>query len=126
MEGSQREVKAETWRQELQQSPQRSAASWLALHLQSFLSCTTQEHLPRSGTAYSRLGSPTSIRNQEIAPRYIPTGHLTKASFQLEVLSPQVNLVCVKFTKKKKITSAEDVCEANLYMKTFAPVYMSL
>ena len=45
-------------------SPQRSAlSSWLA-QLDA-----TRNHLPGGGTAYSRLGPPTSIVNAENAPQ---------------------------------------------------------
>lgn len=40
---------------------------WLSL-----LSYSTQEHQPRSSTALSGLGSPTSIINQENAPQTCP------------------------------------------------------
>jgi hypothetical protein len=60
------EATAGTWRQELKQSPQRSAAYWLVPQgFLSLLSYTTQDHSPRSDTTHSGLGPPASVLNQE-------------------------------------------------------------
>lgn len=50
---SDQELKAESWRQELKQRPQRNAAYWLASDdLLGQLRYPTQDHLPRDGIAY--------------------------------------------------------------------------
>jgi hypothetical protein len=62
------EVRAGTLRQEQEQSPWRTAASWL--HLPGLLGLISfiPQSLSRDGTALSGLGSPTSIINQENRP----------------------------------------------------------
>jgi hypothetical protein len=51
-----------SWRKELMQTPWKDAAySLVPCSLPSLLSCRTQDHQPRDGTAHSGLGPPPSI-----------------------------------------------------------------
>ena len=68
-----REVRAGTWRTELNHKPWRSVAYWLGPH--GFLSYTLQGHWPRGGT--------TSILNQENALQAGPEGKLLEEFSQL-------------------------------------------
>lgn len=59
------EVKAEIWRQELQQKPWRDNAYCFAFScLLSLPSHTSQAHLPKDGTSHSALGPLISTINK--------------------------------------------------------------
>lgn len=49
----------------LKQKPWRKVTYWLDhWHMLLWLSCTTQDHLPRDRTAHSRLGRPIPVNTQ--------------------------------------------------------------
>lgn len=54
------------------------------------LSYTGQPHLPKHGTAYSRLGHPVSISHQENVPINMPTCQSNEGNSLVEGSSPQV------------------------------------
>lgn len=58
----------------------------------SLLPYTTQEHLPKSGSAHSGLGLHTSVINQENASIDMPTGQTNGGNSVIEILSSQVYL----------------------------------
>lgn len=53
--------------------------------------------LPRDGTAYSGMGPPTSTNKEKM-----PTGQADGENPSAGVPTPQVTLVCLELTKKKK------------------------
>lgn len=59
-----REIRAGAWKQVLKQRPSRTALTGLLpSDFLGILSYSTQDHLPRNGTAHRKLGPPTSITN---------------------------------------------------------------
>ena len=73
-------------KQKQTQGPWKRTAYWPAF---SYLSYISQDHLHKGGTAHSGLGPPTSIINQENAPKGLPTGSLMEAIPQLRFSLPR-------------------------------------
>lgn len=91
----------EEFKQEQWQEPWKNSTYWLVVRgLLNLPSCTTQDHLPKSGTKHSRLGPLASTINHENAPTDLPAGLSDGGNAWIGVCSFQVTLVCVKFTKK--------------------------
>lgn len=68
---------------EQRQQTWREANDWLTGYgWHRFLSCTTQDHLPRGGITLSGLSPPVSINNQERAPETCTQADLMVASSQ--------------------------------------------
>lgn len=73
----------------------RSAVYWFTSHgLFSLLSYTTQGHLPRVGTTYRGLGSPTSISNQENARQTCLLTSFMEVFSQLRAPFPKYSSLC--------------------------------
>ena len=80
-------LKAGTWRQKL---TRRGHGGTLAPHgLLSLLSCRTQHHLPKNGSAHSGPDPRTSIIKGDTAMPDTPTGHLMEAGSQMRFSSSQ-------------------------------------
>ena len=90
-----REARERACRQKLKE-PWRNGAYWLALH--GLLSYTTQDHIPRDGTAHSGLGLP-----HQPSSKHSPTGlamcQSDEGTFSSGVLPTQKTLACTKLTK---------------------------
>ena len=61
-----------------------------------------QAHPPGDGTFHSGWGLPTDISNQENAPQVWPTSQSDGDNSSAGVPSPQLTLVCVKFTQTNR------------------------
>lgn len=62
----------------------RNTAHWLALHgLFTLLSYINRDHLPEHGSTHRGLGSPSSIINQENAPKIGPQASLMEETCHL-------------------------------------------
>lgn len=95
------ELKADTWRQEQKQKPQRNAACWLAPPgLLSLLSNTTEDHLPRDGSFYIRLGLSVSIFNQKKKMSYRCAYRQSDGSFLMKGSLYQTTLTFVRLAIK--------------------------
>lgn len=86
------ETEAEGWRM-------------LFIGLLSLLSQSPQDHLPRNGTAYSRLGPSPSITNQENAPQGCLQDDLMGTFFQLSFLFSDDSNLCQLDKKLTKTAS---------------------
>ena len=76
-----KEVRVETWRQELW----RNIACWMTpWPILIYLSYMVQEHLPRDGSTFSGLGLPTSISNQDNFIIERPTDQTDPGDFSTE------------------------------------------
>lgn len=67
--------------------------------LLSLLSNTTNDHLPRTGTAHSSLGLTTSIINQKKNPLGLLTDQPDESNSTTVVFSSWVTLICIKLTE---------------------------
>jgi hypothetical protein len=83
-------------KQELKQKPWKNTAQWLAC----FMACptcffyTTQDHLPRNGTAHSGLSPLTSITDQGNTPQICPQANLMDTFLNRVSLFPDNSSLC--------------------------------
>lgn len=72
--------------------------------LLTLLASSTQDHLPRDDTGYSRLGPSTSIIHQENTSPDTPTEQSARDNFPVKVSFSLVAQVPVKLTKTSQHT----------------------
>jgi hypothetical protein len=83
-------TQAGAWKQERKQRPQRNTASWLVPLAYSAIFLISQIFLPRDDAVHTGLNLPTSIINQEHAPKGLPTAQYSGRIFSNKVPSSQM------------------------------------
>jgi hypothetical protein len=98
-EKSEKVLKGRNQRQEMKQRPWRNAAYWLAPHgLFSWMSNSTQGHLPKGGTTHRGLSPLSLIIKPNNGPETCQLANLRETFSQFRFPSFQKNLACVKMT----------------------------
>lgn len=84
------ETKVRTQGRELKQRPQRNAAYCLAFSaLLSYLPCTTEGSMSRSGSAHSGQDHPLSMSNKEKCPIHMSSGQFRGGFLPLKFSLPR-------------------------------------